>query len=206
MLAYHAYIEENPDIYAVASDGSSVEQITNESTHEREPDISPDGNHVVFTRWDAGEMSLLVASRDPGTGTWRPGRRLTSFSATRGRWSPDGSRILFAGTPERGVRSLFVIAPEGGDADTLVEAERLTTGIWSPDGHTVYYRAFDADGKTTFWSVPASGGTPRLIARLDDPRHITRGGIQFETDGKNIYFAVLEQETDIAIAELVATP
>lgn len=45
-----------------------------------------------------------------------------------------------------------------------------------------------------------------MLARLDDPSHQTRPGIQFGSDGKKLYFAVLEQESDIALAELVAVP
>ena len=201
-LTYHAYVGDEPDIYLVASDGSSIQQVTNHPAHERQPGISPDGNHVVFTSFEAGEAQLVVMSKDSETGAWTSRRQLASTGGAA-QWSPDGRRVLF-----RSGQALYVIPAEGGEPEKLMESDELSlaTGIWSPDGQSIYYRAYEGNNTTTFWSIPAAGGTPRLLARLDDPKHQTRGAIQFGTDGKKLYFSILEQESDIALAELVPTP
>ena len=150
-----------------------------------------------------GGTRLHLASRDPDTGTWGAGRELTSIGATAGRWSPDGNHVLFTGRPEDDApRGLYVISRDGGEARRLVETGAYADAVWSPDGSTIYYRSFDESG-AKFWAISPTDATPRLVAQLDDPRHITRGGIQFATDGEKFYFAILEQETDIALAELV---
>ena len=110
-LAYHAYVGDEPDIYIVASDGSSIERVTSHPAHERAPDVSPDGNDVVFTSFENETEDLFVVSRDPETGTWGSRRQLTFLDgSTRGKWSPDGRQVLFTS----GGQALYLIPSEGG--------------------------------------------------------------------------------------------
>ncbi len=37
-------------------------------------------------------------------------------------------------------------------------------GIWSPDSKTVYFKAPFADGRSSFWAIPAEGGKPTARA------------------------------------------
>ena len=205
-LAYHAYLGEEPDIYTISSDGGSVEQVTDQPSHDREPDLSPDGNHVVFSVRESDATTLHIVSRHPESGVWGSPRQLTSLDSTRGRWSPDGSQILFSAR-SGDARALYVISPGGGRPEKLWEypvgGNRYSTAIWFPDGETILFRVQETTGgATSFWTLPAAGGSPRRVAILEAPRHQTRGGIQFSTDGERIYFAGLEQEADIEVAEL----
>ncbi|HWC72362.1 MAG TPA: hypothetical protein VG454_00395, partial [Gemmatimonadales bacterium] len=74
--------------------------------------------------------------------------------------------------------------------------------IWSPDGRTLYCKVHDARGFTSFWSVSAQGGRPRLLLRMDDPAwQSTRN--DFATDGKRLFFDVEDRQSDVFVAQLV---
>jgi hypothetical protein len=75
---------------------------------------------------------------------------------------------------------------------------------WGPDGRTLYYKALEGDGRTSFWSIPIEGGTPRLLARFDDPERSSPRA-EFATDGRRLYFTVAERESDIWQTELRQT-
>jgi serine/threonine protein kinase/Tol biopolymer transport system component len=110
---------------------------------------SPDG------RWLAGVDWPL-----PG-GLWR-GRpdgsdrlKLTppGWSAVLPRWSPDGTRVAFAGAPtEAGPASLYVVAVDGGVPQRVAEPQAEGSSIWDscwlPDGGSVVFshRGFGGRG------------------------------------------------------------
>ena len=65
-----------------------------------------------------------------------------------------------------------------------------------------YYKAYNADCQSSIWSVPVTGGTPRLLVRFDYPsRRSARR--EFATDGQRFYFTVSRDESDIWTMELL---
>ncbi|HLI51776.1 MAG TPA: S9 family peptidase [Thermomicrobiaceae bacterium] len=61
------------------------------------------------------------------------------------RWSLDGHAIAFlSDRANRGVDSLYLISPDGGEARCLVERKRSITAFdWSPDGRQIAFLAPD---------------------------------------------------------------
>src|SRR5262249_52774590 len=122
--------------------------------------ISPDGTQVAF----------VVGTPEPGS----PGdlwvRRLDSLvarplgiadSARLPFWSPDSRRIgYFTKT------KLCTIAVEGGRAETVADAGNGRGGAWAPSNVIVF--APEAIGPLL--RVPASGGTPVAVTKLDPAR------------------------------------
>jgi Tol biopolymer transport system component len=72
---------------------------------------------------------------------------------------------------------------------------------WGRDGRTLYYKESEGAGRSSIWSVPAAGGTPRLLVRFDDPE---RPSIrpEFATDGRRFYFTLSERQSDVWTMEL----
>ncbi len=129
-------------------------------------------------------------------------RQLTSDGANQGaKWSPDGRWIAYTGA-----RGLRLIPSEGGNPRILVESQDPdllppSFPAWARDSRTVYYLAYGVDRRASFWSVPVTGGQPKLLVKFDDPsRQMSR--IEFATDGEKFYFTLAKFESDIWVADL----
>jgi dipeptidyl aminopeptidase/acylaminoacyl peptidase len=116
-----------------------------------DPQLSPDGRDVVYTRGDAD---------------WKAGKRITHIwrarvdgsqavqltSGTEGeskpRWSPDGKTIAFVA--KRGadeVEQIYLLPVDGGEARALTThataVSDSTDIIWMPDGSAIFFKASD---------------------------------------------------------------
>jgi len=130
---------------------------------------------------------------------------LTFDGGETGKWSPDGRFIAYIS----GV-SLRVISAEGGEPRTLVDSQDPAVlpspsfPAWSKDSRTVYYVAYDTERHANFWSVPVSGGKPKLLVKFDDlSRQSSR--VEFASDGERFYFTLAKYESDIWVADLSLT-
>jgi Tol biopolymer transport system component len=93
-----------------------------------DPDVSPDGRYVVFTR--STQVGWDVYRSDLNGGDIR---QLTqgAFDA-QPRWSPDGQFVVF--TRWGGNGQLFRVPAEGGDAVPITATDGFCCARWSPDG------------------------------------------------------------------------
>ncbi|MCX6575028.1 MAG: protein kinase, partial [Candidatus Aminicenantes bacterium] len=201
-IAFYSFRKGNRDLFLMAADGGKVRQLTEDPAQERYPDWSPDGLQLVFYSDKSGRQELYVLSRKNKDSSWQAPRQLTFDGGETGKWSPDGRFIAYIS----GV-SLRVIPAEGGEPRTLVESKDPALlpvpsfPAWSKDGRTIYYIAYDAEQHASFWSVPVSGGKPKLLVRFDDPtRQSSRE--EFATDGERFYFTLAKYESDIWVADL----
>jgi dipeptidyl aminopeptidase/acylaminoacyl peptidase len=111
-----------------------------------DPQISPDGSRVAFTRvWvnqksDRYDSALWIVPTAGGAA-----RQLTAGPRDASpRWSPDGKRLAFIRSAEREGRpqpsQIYLLSFEGGEAQPLTEMPRGAGGIeWSPDGKTIAF-------------------------------------------------------------------
>jgi dipeptidyl aminopeptidase/acylaminoacyl peptidase len=134
--------------------------------------LSPDAERVVYTRrtvaGDRYRTDLWLVPRRGG----RP-RQLTHgrWIDAAPAWSPDGARIAF--TSDRGgsgddpQAALYVIDPDGGEAERICTAPRGSVGapVWSPDGRRIAFTA--QAGPARFWVGDPEKRTARLLRTVD---------------------------------------
>ena len=145
------------------------------------PQVSPDGNRIVYQSNRSGVFQIWVCSSD-GTGA----RQLTHFDNTfwtgTPRWSPDGRFVVFDSRPN-GDADIFVMDTEGGPPQRLTsESSNEVTPSWSRDGRWIYF-ASDQSGSWQVWRMPSTGGKALQVTR--------RGGFSAleSLDGKVLYYA-----------------
>lgn len=127
------------------------------------PDLSPNGEQVVFNRSFTNEGGLFIVNLD-GTGL----RRLvdTDLDPEHPRWSPDGQWIVFhshSGSFETGSANVWVIAADGTGLRQLTHVSvpsQAWAADWSPDGEHIVFvgptglEVIELDGTPTctLWS------------------------------------------------------
>jgi dipeptidyl aminopeptidase/acylaminoacyl peptidase len=130
-----------------------------------DPQISPDGTQVVFTRVvvneqkDDYETSVWIV---PANGSDSP-RRLTSGTRDASpRWAPDGKRVAFVRAVEREGRAqpaqIYLLSLDGGEARPITEIARgAGAPVWSPDGSMIAFTSTARPGeRVDSGTAPAS--------------------------------------------------
>ncbi len=119
------------------------------------PSLSPDGDRVIYSRWDrAGGSYLWISSLSGGAPV-----RLTSVdtgSERGGSWSPDGDRFVYLQV-QAGKTSLMMVKTSGNAAPVVLR-EGVNEGSlpdWSPAGDWITFNddkgwnLISPDGKTS---------------------------------------------------------
>jgi Tol biopolymer transport system component/serine/threonine protein kinase len=160
---------------------SAARPIAASSRIDGAPDISPDGQHIIFESARSGGQDIWIAAAD-GT---QP-RRLTTLSrAVQPHWSPDGKRIAFgAMAPGQVHQDVWVMDASSGTPRQLTSDPSYDTLLsWSADGKWIYFRSDRSGSGWEVWRVPADGG---------EAVRVTNGGglrAQESREGAFLYYS-----------------
>jgi Tol biopolymer transport system component len=148
-------------IYTARVDGGDIRRLTSvKGIHDIPADYSPDGKRIVFYRtarpepdWDL-DGALWTVNVD-GSNARRintPGMMPSPYA----RWSPDGSKILFATARDQATGALWTVDADGSNLTKLFEDSlgRFAIGPeWSPDASKIM---FSLDPVADQWVHPAN--------------------------------------------------
>ena len=112
-----------------------------------DPQISPDGKRVAFTRVhvdDKGEAYESSLWSVPADGSAAPTRLSSGTRDAQPRWSPDGRRLAFLRAPMKDGKpqppQIYVMPLNGGEAWQLADVpEGASAPGWSPDGSRIAF-------------------------------------------------------------------
>jgi Tol biopolymer transport system component len=197
-LAYHSFQTGARNVFLLPLDGGPVRQLTRSPGQRSMPNWSPDG--AALALFDMSTDAVLVMRRDR-RGHWSA-PRFVGGRGWRAEWSPDGRTLAFV-SPTDG-RIGLVPADSGaprdlyvpGDGDPLAEL-----AVFAASGRELYFKSHDAQGRASFWSIPVTGGRPRLLVRFDDPAR-SSNRFDFASDGRRLYFTMEDRQSDVWVAEI----
>ncbi|HTV64339.1 MAG TPA: protein kinase [Bryocella sp.] len=140
--------------------------------------ISPDGRYIVFSASSADGSQLFLRALDSTTPQPLPGTEGATFPF----WSPDSRSIAFF-TDDK----LKRVDVGGGTPVTICGSTLGRGGSWGPDGTIVAALSYNAG----ISRVPAGGGTPTPVTKLDGVTYSSHRWPWFLPDGKHfLYVAV----------------
>jgi len=198
-VAFHSWRGRGSrDIYVMPLDGGPVQRVTNTPLQEAVAAWSPDGNALAFIEFTA-TGGIWIARRTDGV--WgAPVRRLDHGFWPN--WSPDGRELSFSGSLTGG--ALKVMPVDSGPPRILIDGTHgidADKAIWSANGRELLFHGHDARGRGAMYSIPAAGGTPRLLALFEDMNlAAVRASFGF-ADGW-VYYSAEERESDVWAMEL----
>lgn len=182
------YASTDGKVWTVAADGGPSRSADEGSGNHHSPAVSPDGRRVAYVTERGERVDIAVADLD---GRWT---RIVSGGdeyVMQPRWSPDGSRLLYAQWPHYDMpwdeRALVVADAETGEARVIAGGARVVNAdaVWSPDGRRIAFVA-DRDGDfANLWLCDADGGNARRLV-AESNRHQTP---VWSPDGRRIAYS-----------------
>lgn len=168
-----------PDLYTMQRDGSHLRQLTVAAASDTQPDPSPDGDHVIFTRTIDGEWYVY---RMPMTGETDEHRAIRLSTGWSPQYTPDGMHIVFIRDTSDTNADVWIMRKNGTHLRQLTSSqpERDEDPTVSPDGrHIVWSREGD------LFAMRIDGSHKR---RLTDPDWYDRNPV-FSPNGKSVMFS-----------------
>ena len=140
-------------------------------TPAADPQISPDGSRVVYTRAATDRETHKTSSQIWAVGAGSTNRRQLTHTGDRnggGRWSPDGNSIAFVS--DRVEKSgIFVLPMDGGEPREITKHKTSISDLaWSPDGTSIAYTvAVDPEHPEDAERDEAAAPPVRVTTRID---------------------------------------
>jgi len=189
-LACESFGESDPSlngIYTIRTvNGGGLTRMTSNPGGDDLPgDYSPNGNRLVFARFDhPTDPDGIYTVRVDGSGLRRitpPGTVLGPDSG--GNWSPQGNEIVFARriTADRRT-TLWVVHADGSGLHQIHVQGQLACGgpisdptatgcfdpHWSPDGSKIVFTTFTAATGRDIYTINADGTAPTRVTHAGD--------------------------------------
>ena len=152
------------------------------------PDISANGNRLVFTQHNR-DQDMALLQRNTEDGSWKT---VPFASTTRSEgsphYSPDGRQIVFNSERASDNLDLWISNADGSKAKLLIDWETATAGSarWSPEGRRIAFDSWGGPGRADILAIRAAGGEPLHLTQ--DPL-ITDVMPAWSADGEWVYFA-----------------
>lgn len=167
--------------------------------------VSGDGSMVAYGGNEPNGRPVIYVANADGTGIRPLGKTARDGIPVGPEFSPDGSKIVFqAKGPGNLAGDIFVVDVGTGATTRVTDLEPVYSSLWylgphfGPDGHTIFFTVPSetyTNEDFDLWSVPVSGGTPRLVLR-------GAVGGRISPDGRQIVYFKLDASADGTVGDM----
>ncbi len=194
-IAYTSDLGDRRDIWVMDYDGANATRVTNDGALVLSPEVSPDGQLLLFTSYVTQRPAVYVVQRSTGAI-----RKLLSKEGLNQSpaFSPDGRHLALSATFD-GNSELYVSAPDGSNLRRLTNNPAIDVSpSWSPTGREIAFTS-DRTGTPQVHVMSADG--------LDVRRVTTEGAYNSEPawspDGTTIaYSARIDGRFQVRLLDL----
>jgi Tol biopolymer transport system component len=139
--------ESTNEIFSMKPDGTNKKRLTNNSTNDEDPQLSPNGRWVVFEREVNGNADIFKMKPDGSQVTRLTNNAAGTVDNKDPGWSPTGQRIVFS-SDRNGDDSLYLMNADGTGETRLTfpdSADDDSNPRWAPNGEKIAFtREFDS--------------------------------------------------------------
>ena len=151
-----------PSVFNIGGQGGFQQHTTVDEGYDADPDVAPDGRHLLFASTRHAEHPDLYLQRVDGLAV----TQLTSDPADDGfgRFSPDGTRIAFASN-RNGNWDIYVMDVDGKDVRQITRAaSNEIHPTFSPDGERLAFCLLGSrSGQWEIWTVDIATGRRQMV-------------------------------------------
>ena len=192
LLAFSHMVEGNFDIYTITPEGSSVRQLTTDSSTEINPAWSKDGRWVYFSSNRSGPFEIWKMALD---GSEQAGQ-ITRGGGTNPREAPDGSRLFYVKRGASGLEIWSTMAQDAGE--TRVLGPIRSPAGWVPDLSGIYF--IEPSGRISYHRL-ATGSTTPIATPANNPRFFNNQ-LALSPDGRWLLYTRSDSSgADIVLVE-----
>jgi Tol biopolymer transport system component/DNA-binding winged helix-turn-helix (wHTH) protein len=169
-------------------------RLTNEPSHDFNPEWSPDGRYIAFCRVLKGATGIYIipalggAERRVRNTLWDEESNESIWAPGHLSWSPNGKLVAFSDRASRSeVPSIFLLALDSLDVRRLTSPQRSKGDFnpeFSPDGQTLAFTRV-SQGSQSIYVIPVSGGQERRLTSDNK----WKMGIAWTPDSRDLIFA-----------------
>jgi dipeptidyl aminopeptidase/acylaminoacyl peptidase len=183
--------EGNFEIYTITPEGSSVRQLTKDSSTDSHPAWSRDGRWLYFSSNRSGSFEIWKMAAD------RPEQvhQVTRGGGTNPRVAPDG-RLFYIRREASGLEIWSTPGKDGGQTRVFGP---IRPGLgWVPDQNGIYFA--EPAGRISYHRF-ATGTTTPIVTIADEPR-IFNPALALSHDGRWLLYSQIDRSgADIVLVE-----
>jgi len=179
-IVFYSQRDGHMQLFVMNADGSGQTKLTNDNDLDYLPDLSPNGDYVVFQsrKERPGIAHDIYIIRSDGTNRTRLTDGKNGYTSPK--WSPDGKKIVFEKaivtkkyyremsrdemTAMKSSTEIFVMDKDGKNLKNLTNNNfEDSTPQWSKNGKTIYFMS-GRDGSPNIYAMNADGTKVRKVA------------------------------------------